>query len=154
MADTMDKDDLIELLNDLIENAKDGEFGFRECAEHAKSPDLKQTFATRAEDCRRAADELAARVTALGGKPEDSGTALGALHRGWVAARSALSTYDDKAMLEECERGEDVAVAKYRKALKQPLPEDIRSLLERHLMGAQRNHDQVKALRDQARAQT
>ena len=57
-------------------------------------------------------------------------------------------------MLEECERGEDVAVAKYRKALKQPLPEDIRSLLERHLMGAQRNHDQVKALRNQARAQT
>ena len=95
MADTMDKDDLIELLNDLVENARDGEFGFRECAEHAKSPDLKQTFTARADDCRRAAEELAARVSALGGSPSDSGTALGAIHRGWVATRSALSTYDD-----------------------------------------------------------
>jgi uncharacterized protein (TIGR02284 family) len=154
MADTMDKDDLIDLLNDLTENARDGEFGFRECAEHAKSADLKQTFSARADDCRRAAEELAGRVSALGGKPQEGGTALGALHRGWVAARSALSTYDDKAMLEECERGEDIAVAKYRKALQKPVPEDIRSLLERHLMGAQRNHDQVKALRNQARAQT
>jgi uncharacterized protein (TIGR02284 family) len=152
MANTMDDKDVIELLNDLVENAKDGEYGFRECAEHTKSAELKQVFSSRADDCRKAAEELRARVSALGGKAEDGGTALGALHRGWVATRSALSSYDDKAMLDECERGEDVAVAKYRKALKQPLPEDLRSLLERHLMGAQRNHDQIKALRNQARA--
>jgi uncharacterized protein (TIGR02284 family) len=154
MANTMDNDDLIELLNDLIETSKDGEFGFRECAQHAKSADLKQTFLARAEDCRRGAEELAAQVTSLGGKPEEGGSATGALHRGWVAARSALTTYDDKAMLEECERGEDVAVGRYRKALEKPVPEDVRSLLERHLMGAQRNHDQIKALRNQARAAT
>lgn len=151
----MDKDDVIELLNDLIENSKDGEYGFRECAEHAKSPELKSIFAQRAQDCRRAAEELQAQVTALGGQAEDGGTMLGAVHRGWVSARSALSAYDDKAMLEECERGEDVAVAKYRKALKnEDLPADLRSLLERHLMGAQRNHDQIKMLRNQARAAT
>jgi uncharacterized protein (TIGR02284 family) len=152
MANTMDTKDLIDLLNDLIENSKDGEYGFRECAEHAKSADLKQTFSTRADDCRKGAEELAAKVSALGGKAEEGGTAMGALHRGWVAARSVLATYDDKAMLEECERGEDVAKARYRKALEKPLPEDVRSLLEKHLMGVQRNHDQIKALRDQARA--
>jgi uncharacterized protein (TIGR02284 family) len=150
----MDKDDVIDLLNDLIETSKDGEYGFRECAEHAKSADLKQTFSSRADDCRRGAEELSAQVTALGGKAEDSGSAMGALHRGWVAARGALASYDDKAMLEECERGEDVAVGRYRKALEKDLPPDVRSLLERHLMGAQRNHDQIKALRNQARAAT
>jgi len=144
----MNNDDLIDLLNDLIENCKDGEYGFRECAEHAKSPELKSVFASRSEDCRRAAQELQQRVTALGGTAEDGGTALGAVHRGWVAARSALTSYDDRAMLDECERGEDVAVAKYRAALQKQLPEDLRSLLERHLMGAQRNHDEIKALRD------
>ncbi len=149
----MDNDDVIEVLNDLIENCKDGEYGFRECAEHAKSPQLQQIFSSRAQDCRRAAEELQQRVVALGGKPDDGGSVKGAMHRGWVSVRSALSTYDDKAMLEECERGEDVAVARYRKALEQDgLPADLRSLLERQLMGAQRNHDEIKALRNQARA--
>ena len=36
--------------------------------------------------------------------------------------RATLSTYDDKAVLEECERGEDNALARYRKALQKPLP--------------------------------
>ena len=73
----------------------------------------------------------------------------GALHRGWVSVKSALSTRDDKAVLEECERGEDAAVARYRKALKSGgLPTHVRALLERQLQGAQRNHDEVKSLRD------
>ena len=54
-------------------------------------------------------------------------------------------------MLEECERGEDAAVARYRKALKEELPPDVRSLVERQAEGAQRNHDQIKQLRDEAR---
>jgi len=150
----MSNDDVIDVLNDLIETCKDGEFGFQECAKHAKAAELKSVFATRGDECRRAAEELQAQVAACGGKPENSGTAAGAMHRGWVSARSALTGYDDHAMLEECERGEDVAVARYRKALKQSLPEGIRSLVERQQQGAQRNHDQIKALRDRYPATT
>jgi len=62
--------------------------------------------------------------------------------------KTALSTQDDKAVLEECERGEDAAVARYRKALKANLPQDLRALVQRQADGAQRNHDEVKALRD------
>ncbi len=62
--------------------------------------------------------------------------------------RGTLSTYSDLAMLEECERGEDTAVARYRKALKENLPPAIRSVVERQAQGAQRNHDQIKAMRD------
>ena len=141
-------DDTISELNKLIETCKDGEYGFRSCAEHAKAAELKNVFEARAQECRRAADELREQVVACGGKAEDSGTAAGALHRGWVAARSVLTGYTDHAMLEECERGEDVAVTRYRNALEKGLPDELRALVERHLLGAQRNHDQVKALRD------
>jgi uncharacterized protein (TIGR02284 family) len=144
----MSNDDVVDVLNDLIETCKDGEYGFRSCADHAKSAELKNVFTTRAEECRRAADELKERVIACNGKPEDSGTAAGALHRGWVAARSVLTGYTDHAILDECERGEDVAVKKYRSALEKQLPQDVRALVERQLLGAQRNHDQIKALRD------
>jgi uncharacterized protein (TIGR02284 family) len=70
------------------------------------------------------------------------------MHRGWVAVKATLSTYDDKAVLEEAERGEDNAMARYRKALKQPLPVGVKLIVERQMQGVQRNHDQVKMLRD------
>jgi uncharacterized protein (TIGR02284 family) len=148
-----DRDDVVDALQDLVECCKDGEYGFRESAQQVKREDLRSLLLQRADDCRRAADELNNHIRRLGGKAEDSGSATGALHRGWVSVRSALTTYDDKAVLEECERGEDNAKARYMKALQQPLPADVKQLVEKQYQGVQRNHDQVKALRNQLRAQ-
>ncbi|HSV45789.1 MAG TPA: PA2169 family four-helix-bundle protein [Ramlibacter sp.] len=147
-----DREDVIDALDDLVECCKDGEYGFRASAEHAKREDLKTVFLQRADDCRGAAEELKQQIRGLGGTPDDRGSAAGALHRGWVAVKATLSTYDDKAILEECERGEDNAVARYRKALKQALPPHIKQIVERQMQGVQRNHDQIKSLRDQFRA--
>lgn len=144
------RDDVVDALQDLVECCKDGEYGFRECAEQAKRQDLKSMFLQRADDCRRGAEELNQQIRALGGKPETGGSALGAVHRGWVAVKSSLTSYDDKAVLQEAERGEDNAVARYRKALQQPLPPDVKQLVERQYQQVQRNHDQVKQLRNAA----
>lgn len=76
----------------------------------------------------------------------------GALHRGWVSLRSALPGDDNVAMLNEAERGEDKALQRYREALFQPLPSDVRIVVQRQLAGVQRNHDQIRMLRDQYRA--
>jgi uncharacterized protein (TIGR02284 family) len=150
--DSGDRDDVIDALNDLIETCKDGEYGFKACADQAKRPDLKSVLMQRADDCRGGAQELAEQVRGLGGKPEEGGSAMGAVERGWVAVRTTLSTYDDLAVLEECERGEDNALARYRKALKKPLPAGVKLIVERQMQGVQRNHDQIKMLRDQFRA--
>ena len=147
-----DTEDVIDALQDLVECCKDGEYGFRACAEQAQRQDLKSTFLQRADDCRSAAQELNDQIRSLGGKTEDGGSAMGALHRGWVSVKAALSTYDDKAVLEEAERGEDNAKARYTKALKKPLPANIKLIVERQMQGVQRNHDQIKMLRDQVRA--
>jgi uncharacterized protein (TIGR02284 family) len=147
-----DRDDVVDALNDLAECCKDGEYGFRACAEQAKREDLKSVFLQRADDCRRGAQELYEQIRAFGGKIDEGGSAAGAVHRGWVAVKSTLSTYDDKAVLEEAERGEDNAMARYRKALKQPLPANAKLVVERQMQGVQRNHDQIKMLRDQFRA--
>lgn len=143
-----DNDDVIDTLNELLESCRDGEYGFTECAEHVKAQDLKTLLLRHADECRGAAAELSAQIRRLGGKPEEGGTASGAMHRGWVSVRGTLSGYTDLAMLDECERGEDAAKARYRNALKENLPPAIRTLVERQAQGVQRNHDQVKALRD------
>lgn len=147
-----DRADTIDVLKDLVEVCKDGEYGFRECAEQVQRQDLKTTFLQRADDCRTAAQELNQLVRECGGTAEEGGSAMGAMHRGWVAIKSKLTTYDDKAVLEEAERGEDNAKARYLKALQKPLPANVKALVERQYQGVQRNHDQVKMLRDSARA--
>ena len=147
-----DRDDVIDVLEDLVETCYDGEYGFQACAEQAKREDLKTLFRQRAADCRRGAQELTEQVRALGGEVSEGGSAMGAVERGWVAVRATLSTYEDKAVLEEAERGEDNALARYRKALQKPLPANVKLLVERQLQGVQRNHDQIKMLRDQFRA--
>ncbi len=147
-----DNDDVIDTLNDLLETSRDGEYGFNTSAEHAKSAELKTMLMRHAGECREAGLELQALIRQLGGKADDGGTVTGALHRGWVSVRGTLTGYTDLAMLEECERGEDAAVASYRKALKQNLPASVRTVVERQAQGAQRNHDQVKAMRNSLKA--
>ncbi|RZJ12162.1 MAG: PA2169 family four-helix-bundle protein [Acidovorax sp.] len=146
--DVADTEDTVDVLNDLLESARDGEYGFKACAERATSAQLKNVFQRHAQECAAAGTELEQHVRRLGGEPASGGTVAGALHRGWVSVKSALSINDDKAVLEECERGEDAAVARYRKALKATLPADVRALVERQAQGAQRNHDEVRGLRD------
>jgi len=144
--------DVADVLNDLIENSRDGEYGFRTCAEEVKNANLKQLFADRATQCRAAADELIPLVSRYGATPADGGTASGALHRGWVHVKGTVGANSEESILEEAERGEDAAVARYRKALKANLPPDVRQVVERQAAGAQRNHDQIRDMRNQARA--
>ena len=148
----MDTKDLINALNDLIETCKDGEYGFSSSAEHLRNAEVRELFMRRADGCHTAAAELRAQVQALGGDAEDSGTVVGAAHRGWVAVKGKLAGYSDKAILEETERGEDSAMNRYRRVLQMDLPQDLRGLIERQFLGVQRNHEQVRSLRDHARA--
>jgi uncharacterized protein (TIGR02284 family) len=144
---------ITSVLNDLVETSKDGEKGFRTAAEDTKNTELKTIFLRRAEDCAKGAAELQQWVSRMGGTAEEGGSVAGALHRGWVNLKSTVSERDDLAILEECERGEDVAKAKYRDALKDTtLPADVRTVVQRQYDGVVRNHDQVRDLRDQYRS--
>ena len=147
-------DKTISVLNDLIETCKDGEYGFQSSAEHVKNPELQQVFTARAAECRKGAEVLQAQVRQLGGEADEGGSASGAIHRGWVAVKGTLSGYGEKAMLEECERGEDAALARYRDALKEDLPPNVRAVVERQYEGVKRNHEQIRTLRDRTRAAT
>ena len=151
---TDDRKDLVRTLNKLIETCKDGEAGFKVCAEDVKRPDMKQLFSQHSRQCAGAAEELQRTVLELGGEPEDS-TSVGAdLHRRWVDLKSLVTGKDEEAILNEAERGEDVAKERYSEALTKNLPPEIRSMVERQYQGVLRNHDEVRAMRDVARAKS
>lgn len=150
--------DTIEVLNDLIEYSKDGEKGFKASAEDVKNPELKAFFVQRAGECATAAAELQSEVRRLGGDPETGTSISGDLHRGWVNLKSMVTGKDETAVLNEVERGEDHALKAYKDGreklvkLGRSASDQTYALVEKQLQGVQRNHDQVKALRNAARA--
>ncbi len=147
----MTNDEIISTLDDLIETSKDGEYGFNTCAEDVKDMQLKKIFTAAAQRCAEGATELQEQVRRLGGDPDKHSSVAGTLHRAWVDIKAAITGKDEQGVLEECERGEDVAKKTYEKALAKGLPDDIRSIVQRQYQGVVENHDRVRDLRNQYR---
>lgn len=140
----------ISILDDLIETLKDGQQGFREAAEDVQSHELKMLFGEYSLQRSQFAGELQSLAHSLGEKePETRGSVSGALHRGWINLKSALSSKDEHAILTECERGEDSAVAEYTKALaEEGLPGHVAEILQMQYKAVKAAHDRVRDLRD------
>lgn len=138
------------IINDLIETLKDGQAGYRSAAEDVKSHDLKTLFNEYSLQRSKFAGELQALSHSLGEKePETTGSAVGALHRAWIDLRSALSSEDEQAILAECERGEEAALAEYRKAVDHTdLPADVADTVRTQFVEVQAAHDHVRDLRE------
>lgn len=148
----MTNDDIVSNLNELIETCKDGEEGFRTCAKDINNPVLKEYFVKRSMDCSKSAHELQQIVIQYDGKPETESSVAGTMHRRWIDFKTAVMGKDEEAVLDECERGEDIALHNYEDALDEDWPLNLRSVIERQYQGVRNNHDQVKQLRDRASA--
>src|SRR5689334_11419152 len=99
------------VLNNLLETLKDGQEGFKQAAEGISDPKLKSLFRDYSEQRSRFASALQVEARKFGEeKPETNSSAAGALHRGWINLKSAITGGDEHAILAECERGEDSAV--------------------------------------------
>ena len=140
--------DYISTLNNLIETCKDGEQGFRKAAENVKRSDLRTLFSEYATQRSQFASELQMEVTRLGGDAEKSGSVSGALHRGWMDVKGAVTSKDDHSLLEEAERGEDSAVKNYQEALGKDLPSDLHAIVEKEYQWIQQAHQRIRSLRD------
>ncbi|MEJ7617704.1 MAG: PA2169 family four-helix-bundle protein [Pyrinomonadaceae bacterium] len=141
-----DNDNVISTLNNLIETLKDGENGFRTAADGVTNAQIKTLFGTLSQQRAQFAAELQGEVRRLGGDPEKTGSVAATLHRGWINLKSAVTGQDENAVLAECERGEDSAVSNYQDALKEVLPADVKSVVEKQYNQVKEAHDRVRNL--------
>ena len=138
-----------EIIDDLIETLKDGQEGFKQAAESVKDPQLKSLFSEYSQQRARFAVELRSKAQSPDKRESKmSGSAAGALHRGWINLKSAVTQGDDHAILAECERGEDSAVEEFRKALNDGLSAPVQEIVSRQYAEIKQAHDRVKQLRD------
>ena len=140
--------DIASTLNELIETCKDGQEGFKQAAEGVERSDLKSLFFEFSQQRAHFAGELQNIVQTLGEEPETAGSTAGALHRGWINLKAAITGKDEQAILNECERGEDSAKKTYKDALEQPFPSAIMDVIRNQYESIQMAHDRVKMLRD------
>jgi uncharacterized protein (TIGR02284 family) len=142
----------VEVLNDLIEINNDRIDGFNRASKDLGEgdADLKAIFDKFASDSRQNVQELSSAVGQAGGEVETGNTATGTIHRAWLDVKATFSGHDRKAILAECERGEDAIKKAYRDALSEDngLSPEQSQLIAQQQQAINAGHDSIKALRD------
>ena len=135
-------------LKDLLETSREGERGFALATKDNREPGVIDLLKDGEDSCRAAAVELQEQVRLLGGASEDGGAMKVPVYRGWISFKAVAISRDTKLILEECERGEDYAKARYEDAMKIELPESLRAIVERQYQRVIAIHGRVRLLRN------
>ncbi|RFZ91981.1 PA2169 family four-helix-bundle protein [Mucilaginibacter conchicola] len=142
----------VEVLNDLIEINNDRIDGFTRAAKDLGEgdADLKAIFDKYASDSRQNVQELSAAVGQAGGELETGNTVTGTIHRAWLDVKATFTGHDRKAILAECERGEDAIKKAYKSALSPDsnLSHEQAELIAKQQQLIEDGHDKIKFLRD------
>lgn len=122
--------------------------GYRDAAADAEGHQFQQLFREMADERSQIAEELRAEIRRLGGNPPDDGSFLGAAHQRFMDLKGALTGRDDKAIINEVERGEDYLKDKFETALNSgDTDPQIRSVVERAYQSVRRGHDRVRDIK-------
>jgi len=147
------KEATVDILNDLVQINNDRIEGYDRAIKELKdeNQDLKDLFTRFIGESHKNKMELGTEIQAFGeDMPQDS-TASGSIYRAWMDVKAVFTGHSRKAILDNCEGGEDAAQRAYRAALKdEELPAFLREIITRQQEQLRAAHDEVKALRDSA----
>jgi uncharacterized protein (TIGR02284 family) len=147
-----DRNEVIDVIQNLIETCRDGQNGFRDAAEHIKDPTIRSFFNQQSLERANFAAELEQIAVRLGDRDVDrSGSTAAAVHRAWIDFKANVGL-GDAGVVSAAETGEDSAKKAYQDALKENLPGDVRSVVERQAQSVVQGHDRVRDIRDRQKA--
>ena len=138
----------ISTLNTLIATTIDSITGYEDSAQNIDSERLREIFRQRADERQRVVEELRSEVRRLGGDPEEGGSFMGKAHQRFEDLKAAVTGRDEKAIINEVERGEDYLKDKFETALDgDTLSGDSRAVVERCYQSVRSGHDQMSQLK-------
>ena len=142
-------DTTVKQLNQLLEKSYDAEKGYKKAIEDTDSTRLKSFFQDRAALRSRFATEIHNALSNLNEEPTTKGSAAAAVHRTWMDIKSAFTSENEEAILEECLRGEKSSAEDYEEALKDDtLLAEVRPMIKKQLTEIQKTINTVKKLED------
>lgn len=128
----------------LIRTLQDGKKGFESAADKIadERADVAERFRALAAERQVFTDELQTIAAGYGDDIEEESSVAGALHRGWIAVKDALTGDDVDAVINAAKGGEDHSVEQYDEALADAeVSDEFRPVLARQ-------RDAVVAARD------
>ena len=138
----------IGALNTLIATTIDSINGYEDSAQNIDNERFREIFRQRANERQEVVESLRAEVRRLGGNPEDGGSFMGKAHQRFEDLKAAITGRDEKAVINEVERGEDYLKGKFETALKSDeLRGESRSVVERCFQSVRAGHDQMSQLK-------
>jgi uncharacterized protein (TIGR02284 family) len=140
-----------KVTKDLIETLEDGREGFTTAAgrlAESGRTDIAGTFREYAAQRARFASELRQLAAQYGDRIEEDSSLIGALHRGWMAIKDAVSSDEPGGVLDAAEQGEDHAKKEYASALREDISPHLRTVVQRQADAVGLVHEQVRSLRD------
>ena len=154
------KQETIDILNDLILINNDRIAGYEKALEELKEEDeaeqedldLMVLFEKMIDDSREIRNALGKEVQVLGGEMAEGTMTSGKIYRAWMDIKAVFSGKDRKTILSNCEAGEDAAQKAYKAALAEPdsLPHFLYEMISSQKELLRESHDEIKALRDSA----
>ena len=140
--------DEISTLNTLIATTIDSITGYENSAKDIDNQRFAEMFRQRADERQQVVEQLRSEVRRLGGDPEESGSFLGKTHQRFEDLKAAITGRDEKAIINEVERGEDYLKEKFETALNDGnLSGESRSVVERAYQSVRQGHDQISQLK-------
>ena len=122
--------------------------GYRDAAQNAEGTRFQELFRRNADERSRIVEELRAEISRLGGNAPDDGSFLGATHQRFLDLKAAVTGRDDKAIINEVERGEDYLKEKFEAALNATdVAPETRTIIERAYQSVRQGHDQISSLK-------
>jgi uncharacterized protein (TIGR02284 family) len=143
-----DRQDEISTLNTLITTLIDSINGYEDAAANSEAGRFQQMFRERAGERQRVVQDLRSEVRRLGGEPEEGGSFMGKTHQRFLDLKAAITGRDEKAIINEVERGEDYLKEKFETALDSGnLSGESRAAVERCYKSVRQGHDQIAQLK-------
>jgi uncharacterized protein (TIGR02284 family) len=133
-------------LAEVVRACQDGERGYRAACSGAPDAGYQQIFTHYAAERATFAETLEGALREMAVRSPQAGSTPGSLHRGWVSAISILASGHPKAVLRECQRGEDAALRTYRAALRAELPPGIREVVQEQYEAIKKARGEISAL--------
>lgn len=139
--------EVLDQINKLLTRNRDAEEGYKEAAENVKDIELKSLFLAQSRQRGEFAMELDREVRTLGGNPDGGTSLISDLHRAWINIKSTFASNDDKATVQECQRGDQEALDEYNSVLQETdLVASTRELLLRQKQSIDSAHASMARL--------
>ena len=140
--------DEISTLNTLIATTIDSVNGYEDSAQNIDNERFREIFRERASERQEVVQRLREEVRQLGGNPEDDGSFMGKAHQRFEDLKAAITGRDEKAIINEVERGEDYLKEKFQAALQSgDLKGESHDIVERCYQSVKSGHDQISQLK-------